>query len=124
MTSLETLSKIVRVEMPTVLNAHLRNETRKERAKAVRDLFKRLGLQGISVTAPNYSMAQSIDIRLPDYDCLREDRYSPCYPQCANCELAGEAKRRLNRLILAAFPNLDDRSDSQSDHFDYCLSIH
>jgi hypothetical protein len=46
------------------------------------------------------------------------------YRTCPRCQRRHVATLRLTSLILAAYPDLDDRSDSQVDHFDYCLSIH
>jgi hypothetical protein len=119
--------QILAAKTPSVVRTDLRHESRKERAKAVRALFKSMGLKGISVTAPNYSMAQSIDICIPrDSYCDNPIHQDPSKnnSDCTECSRVWKAKQRLEPIILAAFPDLDNRSDSQSDHFDYCLSIH
>jgi hypothetical protein len=130
--------QIIDAPLPA-FRANIRNLTRKEWAQNVRSLFKSLGLGWVSVTAPNYSMASSIDIRFhtPDnftgaheakhaeidelqrgaYEWLGYGHYCPW------CKQQWEAHHRLEQIILAAFPDLNNRSDSMSDHFDFCLSI-
>jgi hypothetical protein len=102
-----------------------RNIPRKEQARLARHLFGKLGLRGISVTAPNYSMAQAVDVRLPvrrDFTCL-----SPSGDVEWERDPAAQANRvareRVEAILLAAFPNSEDRSDTQSDHFNYRWSI-
>lgn len=96
---------------------------RKDRAKLVRQLFRQLGLKGISVTTPNYSMAQSVEVRAPH----RED-YTPVNGQIdwlndPAAQANREARERLQAILLAAFPQHDDRSDIQTDYFDNPWSI-
>jgi hypothetical protein len=88
----------------------LRQESRKARAAAIRSLFKRLGLKGISVTAPNYSMAQSVDITFPVRHCTNEvhQDYSKNLTDCADCTRVQEAKHHLETIILGAYPDLDE----------------
>lgn len=81
---------------------------RKEQAALARKLFKQLGLRGISVTAPNYSMAQSVDVRLPETGDRERDM---------------SIEEQVREILAIAFPNHDNRSDSQSDHYDYKWSI-
>lgn len=112
---------------------NIRHLTRKEWAQNVRKLIQSLGLQGISVTTPNYSMAQSIVIRLPetltDNDAVHKavhdmlDRRNLPSLNCAHCNQRQQARKHLESIILTAFPDLDDRSELQSDSFDYCLSF-
>lgn len=110
---------------------------RKEQAKLARELFKRLGIKGVSVTAPNYSMAQSVDVKVPTFllepnDFIFEginhenlcfsdmpDRVPAKMKHLANWN----AKNRIEEILLKAFPNHNDRSDLQSDYFDYKWSI-
>lgn len=110
---------------------------RKEQARLARELFKRLGVKGISVTTPNYSMAQSVDVRIPsephepgDYllgDANYEHRCYSDMPDAVPCKqkmLRQSEARELAEAILArAFPKHDDRSEMQSDYFDYCWSF-
>ncbi len=118
--------QILATELPAVINPAFRKESRKTWAVGVRALFKRLGLKGISVTAPRYSMAQSIDIGFPWRSCtdpVHAD-FSKNNSDCADCSRVWKAKNHVEKIILAAYPDLDNRSDLQSDYFDYCLSVH
>jgi hypothetical protein len=99
-----------------------RSLPRKELAALVRRLFRQLGLKGISVTAPNYSMAQAIDIRLP----RREDNagVDGFHDATTPGALANNRAHLAVREILArACPQDDDRSDSQSDYFNFRFMI-
>lgn len=99
----------------------MRHATRKAKAAVVRQLLKDLGIEDVSVTAPSYSMAQAIHISVPDSSHLvHGDRE---FRECPRCRRRHAARERIERLILAAFPDLGDRSDAMTDHFDYCLSI-
>lgn len=112
-----------------------RSLPRKEQAALARQLFKQLGIKGVSVTTPNYSMAQSVDVSLPHEprpDMTGYEQYENfCYSDMPNdvpvkaAELRRSAARdRLCHILTLAFPMHDDRSDTQSDYFDYCWSCH
>ena len=107
---------------------------RKEQARLARDLFRRLGLRGISVTAPNYSMAQSVHVRVPNsphpgfagFEQFEHDTYSTMpaeVPAKQHMRAHYAASEQLEKILEAAFPQHDNRSDYQTDHFDYCWSI-
>lgn len=120
--------------------ANIRHQARKEWAAAVRRLFRDMGLSGISVTAPHYSMASSIDIRLPKFqqegahqarhaeiDRTERANSAPWQGYNKSCQWCAEEKQAIEKIrsiVLAAFPDLDDRSDTQSDYFDCCLTIY
>ena len=101
-----------------------RSIPRKEQAKLARMLFKQLGLKGISVRAPNYSQAQSVDVRLPKREDYERDQ-AGCidWPNDPAAIANNAAEKRVREILNRAFPNHDDRSDSQSDHFNYCWSV-
>ncbi len=97
---------------------------RKEQAKLARKLFRSLGLQGISVITPNYSMAQSVHVNLPR--CEHDTGIDWSYHESKNCALCQRelsASRHVEAILAVAFPNHDNRSDSRSDYFDFCWSI-
>ncbi len=114
-----------------------RCERRKDRAKAFRALFKQLGLKGISVTAPNYSMAQSVDVRLPriaenehvqtrwphDHGACCGSAGHTDETRCPACREFAEMRKRIEAILWKGFPNLRDRSDSMTDYFNYCWSV-
>lgn len=107
---------------------------RKQQALLARQLFKRLGIKGVSVTAPNYSMAQSVDVRVPSeprpsmagWEQYEHSTYSDMPDDCP-CKAAHlrqcAARDKLEQILARAFPQHDNRSDYQSDHFDYCWSL-
>jgi hypothetical protein len=119
------LQAILNTPIPRPRRADLRREPRKVWAKAVRSLFKSLGLSGIGVRAPRYSQASSIDVTLPgqvthDLSPMRGHDFATC----PLCRQEHAAERHVERLIVGAFPDLDDRSEYGTDYFDNPLSIH
>jgi hypothetical protein len=122
-----TRAQIMRAPIPAVVDRAMRDQPRKEVAAAVRALLKRLGIKGVSVTTPNYSMAMGIQVRIPDRPEDWQDDLHPHRPgdhtDCWRCQLAKAARVRLELLILAAFPDLDDRSDYSTNYYDAYLSV-
>lgn len=108
-----------------------RNSGRKEFAKAVRSLFKKLGLKGISVTTPNYSMASTIDIRLPrrkdylDYNkmCLDWDSERQLRDKDIALTMNYQAEKLVEEIISICFPTKNDRSETITDYYDYKWSV-
>lgn len=117
-----------RVDLAAVpLMSAERHIGRKNTAKLARDLFKRLGLKGISVTAPDYSMASTVDVQIPyrrDYARPTKEQErdsSACYwlrKECPVHQANEAAEKKIGEILAIAFPNHDDRSDSQTDYFD------
>lgn len=99
----------------------IRTLPRKQRSQAMRRLFADMGLKGLSVTTPNYSMAHTTDIRVPEVDHSHPAGVE--FADCPTCQRRRAAIRRLESIILSAFPDMDDRSDSHSDHHDFMFSI-
>ena len=132
--------QIIDTPLPAV-RANIRDLTRKEWAHEVKGLLKSLGLGWISVTAPSYSMASSISVRFhtpqAEWDGSQhqarhekiDEQQRECMEwfgygtYCPWCKQEWAAHHKLEEIILAAFPDLNDRSDTQSDYFDFCLSI-
>ncbi len=109
---------------------------RKEQARLTRELFKSLGLKGISVTAPSYSMAQGVDVKIPRLQIHVANMWphggddvhrSGCQvaeaDRCPACRANSAVRLKVEEILARAFPNHDDRSDSRSDYFDYCWMI-
>lgn len=137
-TPADAFAQLAAVDLATVpVLSTVRGLPRKDRAALARGLFRKLGIKGIGVTAPNYSMAHSVDVRLPDmggHDLTRwphyHDRHCCSAPnghneenRCPACRDRAAAERKVEAILLTAFPNSDDRSDTQSDYFDFCWSI-
>jgi hypothetical protein len=117
------LYAILRADLPPVRNPDLRKERRTVWAKAIRRLLADLGIKGVSITTPHYSMAHSIDIKLPAGTPHDRGAADHEYRDCPMCQERNRAQDRITQIILAAFPDLDDRSDSMTDYFDFCLSV-
>ncbi len=107
---------------------------RKEQAAKARQLFKRLGIKGISVTTPSYSMAQVVEIELPDephpgwigFEEYEYRTYSdmPAHvPAKAAMLRRSRAAKHIEEILAVAFPAHIDRSDYVTDYFDYCWSV-
>lgn len=120
----QLLEKIIETPTPSVVNPSLRKERRKVWAVEIRRLLKRLAIKGVSVTTPNYSMAFDVTIRVPGAQAHdQESSNGHDYQTCALCQQRNEASQAIERVILGAFPDLNDRSEYVSDSFDFCLSI-
>jgi len=117
---------------------NIRRLERKEWAVKVRWLFKDLGIAGLSVTTPNHSMASSINIRIPDapwYGAHEAEHAKIDAAErstgawlgygtfCPFCKETHAARKQIEAIILAAFPDLDDRSHLVEDYFDFCFTI-
>ena len=129
----QALNKILCLPLPPNQGENIRRLSRKDQAAKIRFVLRGYSFTGISVTAPNYSMAQAVHIRIPAqthtdnaaHNALHDEifRNGGHTTDCPDCAQHWEAQEYIERVILAAFPDLADRSDLQSDYFDYCLSI-
>jgi hypothetical protein len=131
----DTVRSIEKAAIPATIG-NIRRDARKDIAKALRSLFKRLDIVGVSVTAPVYSMASTVDVEFtrPAHDCnpdgtIRDkDDAGNDLPYgrrgCAGCARAHAAEQKLGRIVLAAYPDMDDRSDSMTDYYDRRFSVH
>jgi len=135
---METLTQIFSVNLDKVpVMSTDRSIRRKEQAKLCRELFKRLGIKGVSVTAPNYSMAQAVDVKIPGYMGHDSEYFyngvdyrgqsfadmPDNVPAKIRNQTHWSAAKKLETVLLRAFPNHDDRSDLQSDYFNYKWSV-
>ena len=118
----ETWKQILTAPLPAVHNAHLRREPRKTIAAAARALLKELCIQHVSVTTPNYSMAQSINVRIPQaqpYEGAHEETHNRIDEEthagkhwsgfanagCQACKTSNMVRAKLESILLAAFPD-------------------
>lgn len=109
-------------------------------ANLLRPFLKQLGFSNrkISVVVPNYSMAQSIEVTIPDvdwyifYGVTNSREYGALTEEQrlrgrALAETFGllrnEAQRHLHSTIERAFPANGDRSDPMTDYFDDTFSV-
>jgi hypothetical protein len=119
--------RIMTVPIPGVVDPAMRDRPDKEIAVAVRALLKQLGIKGCSVTTPRYSMAMGIEIRLPEYPSDWDKTLHPHdtlgMVDCWRCMLGRAARDRFKTLLVAAFPDCEDRSDSFNEHYDWVFHI-
>ncbi len=100
-----------------------RSIPRKEQAKAARQLFKQLGIPHVSVTTPVYSMAQSVDVQFPRRRDVPLNEHGTYVMESPEAKLNQAAREKVEAILKRAFPNHGDKSDHQSDYFNYCWSI-
>ena len=130
-----TVAALLALDLSTVTPCLLpRLSGRKAQAQAARALFKRLDLKGISVTVPTYSMASTVQIRLPHTPATREqqEEWNRVFSAGGDTEAteAGQiharryqAEQAMNALLDHAFPHHVDRSDPTTDYFDSRWSV-
>lgn len=119
-------ARLAQIDLDSVFPITLdRHCGRKETARLARKVMKLHGIKGISITAPNYSMAQSVDVSMP-----RRQDYSifECYDRIdfvndPAAQANGAAAKKIEAILAKAFPNHDDRSELQSDYHDYKWSV-
>lgn len=100
----------------------IRNLAQKERTTKIRNLLKACGIKGLSVTSATGSMCYWTHVRFPRVDhAVGTDMHSRF--DCAVCVANLTASRKLSALIVEAFPDMGDRSDIQSDHFDFMFTV-
>ena len=104
-------------EIPVMSND--RSIPRKEQAALARQLVKSLGISEVRFTVPVYSMASSVYVRFPKRYDVQDLTASECDARARNWN----AEQKIGAILDTAFPNHKDRSDSQSDHFDFCWSF-
>jgi hypothetical protein len=122
-----TMRAIIAAPVPDVVNPKERGLERKQIASDIRQLLKKLGIKGVGVTVPNYSMASTVHIRVPHVELTEEQSKTPRdaagnYQRTPVAEAAhrgrSAAVAKLEKIILGAFPDLVDRSDSMTDYHD------
>jgi len=109
--------------IPTApLAQNARRADQKERTRLIRQALKDAGVRGASVTMARGSMCYWSDIRV---EGIAHTEYPEDHVpfRCPVCQRNQAAEKKLNAIIMAALPGMDDRSDSQSDHFDFVYSV-
>jgi hypothetical protein len=97
----EALSKLNEGTVPVVCRNE--NVTLKERARRARQLFRELGLTGVSARLPRGANCLWVQVR---------------YPRASNIEIDAKNRLALEEILQRAFPREIDRSDAMTDYFD------
>lgn len=109
---------------------NIRRDGQKPRTAAIRQLFRTIGLTGVSVTMSRGSMCYWTYVRIVDAPRCTTDHLAEYHETCTTsqrtcpmCRRIKAARRRLNYVILTAFPDLGDRSDLHSDYHDFMYTL-
>jgi len=116
---MDVRDQIEKTELPAFV-ANLRQQTRKVQAGNIRQLFRTLGIKNVSVT----TRISSIRIKLPKTEHIVPEGTTHIFrSNCSDCQRLLPVREKLEKIILSAFPDLDDRSDLMTDYFNFCFMI-
>lgn len=109
--------------MGTAQTVNARHLPQKERTALIRRTLKAAGIKA-SVTSATGSMCYWTNVRIdlgvahPAYDWRTHIVH-----ECSHCAERLALRRQVEALILAAHPDLDDRSHPQTDYSNYIFSV-
>ncbi len=98
----------------------------KEIAAKIRELFRALGIKKVKVAKGKGTGSCYIHVDYPSGPFLMCSDYNEQFhanEADPGVQEARWADKTLKRIILTAFPDLDDRSDSMTDYFDFVFTI-
>jgi hypothetical protein len=115
----ELLKEVNELRIPVM--ARDRYIPRKEQARLARELFKRLGLKGLGARVTRGFNCSTVHIKVPRLQHSPEEHKTNWRDtgNCQACKFDRYARDKLDEILARAFPQHDDRSDSQSDYFDF-----
>lgn len=97
--------------------------SQKERTALIRKAVKAAGIKA-SVTSATGSMCYWTNVRIDlGVEHPAHDWRTHIVSDCAHCSERLALRRRVEALILAAYPDLDDRSDVQADYSNFIFSV-
>lgn len=127
---------ILAINLSTIEPITLKRVRLDEFAKLLRPFLKSLGFSNrkISVTVPTYAQAQAIHVVIPDFDipsnklpvvaAMSAEEYQKAVDWMNDqYQKREEARWHLRDVIMEAFPANDNRSDAQTDYFDWTFSV-
>jgi hypothetical protein len=118
LTPMQAHETICNAVIPTqVVDPHLRSKGMGERTRAIRKLLKDLGIKGVSVRMATGSMCFWTYVDVPRFDV---DPSNPEQWRLSH-DVEHESQKKVERCVLAAFPDLDNRSDGMTDYFDFVV---
>ena len=125
MTVPDTIASIEAATVPaSPVSTTARSAGQKERTAMIRQALKASGVRGVSVTMATGSMCYWTHVRAEGVPHAQGTDWNAHEArQCPVCLRNQAADKKLTALILAAFPDLGDRSDLQSDHFDFVFTV-
>ena len=120
--ALVTIQSIASAKTPTSFEK-IRSLTQKERSAKIRNMLRAAGVKGVSVTSATGSMCYWTHVRFAQLEHPAGTNWDHNRLECSTCRVNQQAVRTLESLILAAFPDMGDRSDSMVDHFDFVFTV-
>jgi hypothetical protein len=121
---LATLERIPTIPLPAV-RGQIRHSRPVEQAALIRRLVKDLGIRNVSVTSKNYcvriNLPQAVEYNDPAHQAAHDELWKAGRggTDCPLCDKRYKAHQAMHRIVLAAFPDMDDRSETRSDYFDF-----
>ena len=108
----------------TTQTVSVRHLPQKERTALIRKALKVAGIKGASVTSATGSMCFWTNVRISlGAEHPAHDWRTHISSQCEFCAGRRAMERRVEAVILAAYPDLADRSDAMTDHFDFLFTV-
>jgi hypothetical protein len=108
----------------------IRDLTQKERTAKIRAALKACGVlmgsvgKGVSVKSATGSMCYWTHVEFARAQHAEGTTFfDHNRMECPVCQVNITADRKLSALVLQAFPDLDDRSDSMTDYSDFVFSV-
>lgn len=90
------------------------------RTSVIRQALKASGVRGVSIKA---STTGRTDIGLKGEVHPACDWSTHIVHECPTCSRNLAAERKITAIVLAALPDLDDRSDTMTDYFDFVFMV-
>lgn len=94
-----------------------------QRSAKIRKMLRAAGIKGVSVTSATGSMCDWTHVRFDELAHATGTHWDHNRLECSTCGVNQQAVRTLEALILAAFPDMGDRSDAMTDHFDFKFTV-
>ncbi len=124
-----TIASIMSAALPaSFISQPIRHLDQKERTTCIRSLLRSCGVlmgargKGVSVKAATGSMCYWTKVRYENVSHADGTGHHNQF-ECATCTANRAASAKVSALILEAFPDLDNRSDSMTDHSDFVFTI-
>lgn len=120
------IASIESAALPAPTGEPIRSLATTEQNAKIRALLKSLGIKGVSVKRSHAGWAATVSVSFAgiSHACAADswDRQHN-RSDCPTCVRTIAAERKIEAIILAAFPDCGDRSDLQTDYFDYVFSV-
>jgi hypothetical protein len=120
----EIISSIEAAALPAPTGDAIRTLGTVEQCSKIRAMLKAAGIKGVSVKRSHAGWSATVAVsflRLGHEEGVNWGLHNRA--ECPICSREIAATRKLETVILAAFPDCDNRSDSMTDYFDYVFGV-